>query len=157
MRKTVEQRFLDKTNVCGENECWEWKGSKSKDGYGKFVALGNQLAHRVSWIIHNGEIPKGLQVLHECDNPPCVNPKHLFLGTNHDNVLDKVKKGRLVVPDNRGSKSGNAILGEDDVIRILSLSKGGYSPKEISRMVSKISRTSIYDIVMKRTWKHISV
>ncbi len=78
--------------------CWEWTGARDIHGYGR---IGNDypkknllLAHRAIWIITNGEIPKNLCVLHRCDNPPCVNPKHLFLGTKKDNSQDMVKKGR---------------------------------------------------------------
>jgi hypothetical protein len=72
--------------------CWEWMGQT--DRYGKFSFGNEQLAHRASWIIHNGTIPDGLNVLHKCDNPSCVNPEHLFLGTHTDNMQDKIKKGR---------------------------------------------------------------
>lgn len=81
--------------VCGQ--CWTWLGGKNTDGYGnlsKSKYVGATLAHRVSWIIHNGDIPKDLFVLHKCDNPSCVRPDHLFLGTNSDNIADSKAKGR---------------------------------------------------------------
>lgn len=94
----LKDRFWSK--VVKTDTCWIWigAGSTSKKGYGQIRlpgAKGRQTsAHRVSWILHRGEIPIGLDVLHKCDNPPCVNPDHLFLGTNQDNVNDKVSKGR---------------------------------------------------------------
>lgn len=77
--------------------CWEWKGATSVDGYGKFKSFGEQLAHRVSWVLHRGNIPDGKCVLHKCDNPPCVNPEHLFIGTKDDNNKDRALKGRTII------------------------------------------------------------
>ena len=86
-------RFWDKVDKTGE--CWIWTASKNKKGYGRF-GFGSraQLAHRVSWLLSNGEIPDGMLACHTCDNPPCVNPSHLWLGTQKDNVVDMSSKGR---------------------------------------------------------------
>jgi hypothetical protein len=78
-------------------DCWEWLSTKNVKGYGKIRPAKSpkrMSAHRFSWELHYGAIPYSLHVLHHCDNPACVRPDHLFLGTNHDNVLDKVRKGR---------------------------------------------------------------
>jgi hypothetical protein len=76
--------------------CWTWMGAADRDGYGRFhVPRGEtDTAHRVAWRLTFGPIPDGLQVLHKCDNPPCVRPDHLYVGTNEDNVRDKVERGR---------------------------------------------------------------
>ncbi len=78
--------------------CWEWTASRNRNGYGNFRSRtffpGELLAHRISWLIHKGDIPAGLQVLHNCDNPCCVRPDHLFLGTMVDNMKDMAAKGR---------------------------------------------------------------
>jgi hypothetical protein len=91
----IEIRFWKKVKIGANGGCLEWTGSRKPDGYGS-LTLDRKLrsAHRVSWELSNGPIPEGLCVLHRCDNPPCVNPEHLFLGTHSDNALDKVKKGR---------------------------------------------------------------
>lgn len=86
-------RFKEKINFT--NSCWLWTAGKYGKGYGSYTLDGkNQSAHRVSWKFVYGEIPEGLCVLHKCDTPSCVNPDHLFLGTNQDNMDDKVSKGR---------------------------------------------------------------
>jgi hypothetical protein len=77
--------------------CWEWQKAITPDGYGKFKSFNEQLAHRVSWRLHRGDIGKNLCVLHKCDNPPCVNPEHLFLGTLSENNKDRTFKGRTVI------------------------------------------------------------
>lgn len=77
--------------------CWLWTGSITTCGYGQInIKYKRYLAHRLSWNVHNGAIPKGFFVCHKCDNPPCVNPDHLFIGTHRDNMQDMLKKGRHV-------------------------------------------------------------
>ena len=87
------QRFSSRVHFNGD--CWEWTGFKDQDGYGKFESASEQRAPRVAWILFNGIIPAGAWVLHSCDNPPCVNPDHLFLGSPRDNTQDASHKGRL--------------------------------------------------------------
>lgn len=99
LTRTPEERFWEKVNVGGEDECWEWTAHCNHAGYGTFGVASDGvreswLAHRFSYQVHFGEFDKTLCVCHHCDNPPCVNPKHLFLGTRIDNNLDKDRKGR---------------------------------------------------------------
>lgn len=93
-------RFSNKINrEVGSNGCHEWIGSKSKKGYGYFHHKGKtKKAYRISYELFYGPIPSGLHVCHICDNPSCVNPEHLFLGTNTDNYQDKIKKNRQYRP-----------------------------------------------------------
>jgi hypothetical protein len=78
------------------SHCWEWPGSLNARGYGARKESGEHLAHRITWVIANGPIPEGLFVCHICDNPPCVNPAHLFLGSHRDNMRDMARKGRAI-------------------------------------------------------------
>lgn len=90
-RKPLEIKFWKKVDRRGPDECWKWTGAINQAGYGAF---GNNHAHRTSYEITYGPIPDGLFILHKCDNPPCVNPNHLFVGTHQDNMRDMISKGR---------------------------------------------------------------
>lgn len=87
--------FAEKVDKLSHDECWEWKGTKLEGGYGQVrIDCKCYLAHRVSWVLFFGEIPEGTLVLHKCDNPSCINPYHLYLGSQQDNIDDKMKRGR---------------------------------------------------------------
>jgi len=94
-RPPIQSRYIAKVTV-GHDGCWGWVGSIDHFGYGQIQHEGKvQPAHRVSWVLARGPIPDGLCVLHRCDNPPCTNPEHLFLGTKKDNMMDAARKGRI--------------------------------------------------------------
>lgn len=95
-KKPIEERFHKKYHKLTPDKCWLWTAHISEGGYGRILHNGKfALAHRVSWEIHNGPIPDDMQVCHKCDVPACVNPNHLFLGTQKDNMRDASEKGRL--------------------------------------------------------------
>lgn len=124
MSDTVEQRFWPKVEKT--DSCWIWKAARRPDNYGQFKFRGQMMnANRVSWILHNGEIPDGLLVCHRCDNPPCINPDHLFLGSHQDNRTDAVKKGRIWVGHHRSRSThcdkGHLFTTETTLVR-----KDGY-------------------------------
>lgn len=150
------QRFWSKVDRSGD--CWIWTACRHKQGYGEMgVWVGGKvrtlLAHRAAWALMKGEIPKGLLVLHRCDNPPCVNPSHLFLGTQRDNMRDCSAKGRA--GKLRGSQIGNSKLTEEQVVEIRRLfSLGGMSKAALGRMFG-VTDVNIFDIVARKRWKHV--
>ena len=108
----MRDRFFAK--VKKTSTCWLWTGATNRAGYGRFGVSGdNRLAHRVSWLLEHGQLSDSDHVLHRCDNPPCVNPAHLFLGTNHDNVMDKMSKGRHHGPKKTHCPKGHPYSGDN--------------------------------------------
>ena len=150
-------RFLLKVDKKGNDDCWEWKASRDKYGYGRLTLKGVSLkAHRVAWTINNKiEIPQGLHVLHKCDNPPCCNPNHLFLGDARDNSIDMVEKGRGKTSDQTGEANGNSKLTESDVVEIRRLySSGQYTYKELASQFN-VHFDLIGRIVKRKNWTHV--
>lgn len=163
---TPEQRFWSKVNRGGPDECWEWRAARDKNGYGFFKLYPLMLkAHRVSWEYRHGPIPKGLFVLHRCDNPPCVNPAHLFLGTARDNSRDMFSKGRGITGDQSwtrqrpesvpyGQRVGTAKLRDVDIPIVRGLLSSGISQTEIGRRFG-VSQRAISFIKRGVRWNHV--
>ena len=146
-------RFWSKVDVV-ENQCWLWTGKINKEGgYGRLLVNGKYMqAHRYSWTIHNGDIPSGINVLHNCDITTCVNPSHLFLGTQLDNVHDCLLKGRHVSP--KGEDNGNSKLTTEQVEEIRRMYKGrvyGMGYRSIARKFG-VSHTLIRYIIIGKLW-----
>lgn len=140
------RRFMSKYQEGGG--CWGWTGIRSRKGYALIWCDGNtRRAHRVMWRLAVSEIPPGKQILHHCDNPSCVRPDHLFLGTNEINVSDKVSKGRQV----RGERIHVAKLTEANVREIRGMS-GTLS--EIAEAFG-VHLGTIHSVKAKRNWKHV--
>lgn len=132
--------------------CWLWLGSQNNLGRAIFTSKEfgvNKVANRVSWMIHKGEIPKGLHVCHSCDNPLCVNPDHLWLGTDQDNNSDKVKKNRQ--SRLHGESNPAAVLNKEKVILIRTIAW-----TESARVIGikfGVSESAILAIWNNKTWK----
>jgi hypothetical protein len=131
-----------------KNGCWEWTGSLDTGGYGRLKKKGT---HRLSYEIFVGPIGN-FHVLHRCDNPPCCNPNHLFLGTQADNMMDKSAKGRVRV--GIGEKHGKAKMTEDGVREARKSWANGESIKSIARRYD-VSACSISHIVNRKLWRHV--
>lgn len=116
---TEIERFEDKVVIVTESGCWIWVACSDKDGYGKFQHEGKSIqAHRASYLIYKGEIPKGKLVCHSCDITSCVNPEHLFLGSHKDNIVDSVLKGRHSSLNQNGENGPNAKLTKEQADEI---------------------------------------
>jgi hypothetical protein len=149
----LAERFWQKVDKRGPDDCWTWTASTSY-GYGKLGIGGKRggwkQAHIVSWELHNGPVPKGLFVCHSCDNPPCVNPQHLFVGTALDNNMDKAQKGRA----SRGEQRWNARLTPRGVQKIRSLHRRGIDKTAIAQSMG-LGRTTVHAVLEGRTWAHV--
>ena len=156
LTEKIIEKFWAKVDKKSDDECWNWTASMDRHGYGQIgVNYKNYRTHRIAWVIHSGEIPEGLCVCHKCDNPACVNPAHLFLGTLKDNAVDRSKKCRGVSPDNTGERNGRHKITEKDVIAIrLKYAPYIYSACKLAKEYG-VTTTTIYRIVKYKTWKHI--
>ena len=166
MKKKImsdKDRIYKMTKVDTVSMCWNWlgtlKGTDKLKQYGS-ITVGSRIdgtrkqmsAHRFSYQVFNGEIPVGMFVCHTCDNPKCVNPKHLFLGTRQDNVDDRESKNRNVISS--GEKHGNSKLTELQVLNIRQLKIDGVSRLEIHK-ITGISKTLIKEVLTYRNWKTV--
>jgi hypothetical protein len=137
--------------------CWEFTGARNRRGYGLFSAQGLQkiLAHRAAWLLRFGALG-GRFVLHRCDNPPCVNPAHLFLGTQAENLADMVAKGRHGRGGPRGQRHDMAVLTERDVIEIRrTYSDGGANLPQLAARFG-VGKSTVHRVVHRLTWKHVA-
>ena len=167
-KRHVVESLIKRSQLNPSTGCTEWTSAKTSFGYGR-VSCGrefnNMRAHRLSWAIVNGPIPEDMCICHSCDNPSCINPDHLFLGTKLDNTADMVSKGRHFTPfkeinrvkENpelaaRGEANGNSILTEDIVRQIRSF------PGGLDETAEKfgIGRTTAWRVKTYRSWKHVS-
>lgn len=135
------------------DKCWLWNGSLVGGGYAYIELLGKAiLAHRFSWMIHNGPIPSGMCVLHRCDIRHCVNPDHLFLGTYLDNARDRDAKKRRTAP--RGQANGAARLNDNTIREIRSMRRSGLTSVEIGRLHG-IRHSHVLSICAGKLWAHV--
>jgi len=154
------KRFWSRVDKsAGPDGCWFWTASRGHGGYGAVWWNGCMTsAHRVAYRVAVGEIPSGMCVLHKCDNPLCVNPEHLFFGTQQDNLSDMTSKGRQAVGASvvtrRGEECNFSKLTAPQVQEIRRLDSSGVSSADISSKFG-ISRKYIWRIVSKKSWTHV--
>lgn len=148
------QRFWSKVAISNPNDCWEWTAHKLKKGYGWFrIAGSSSSAHRVAAFLSGMlvSLQSKDHVLHKCDNPPCCNPAHLFVGNNAINVADRVSKGRSAHVRQYGERNGMAKLTGDDVQFIKRLVSMNLSQSEIARAYN-VKQPAISRIVSGKRW-----
>jgi hypothetical protein len=157
LTKQAIARFWAKVNIQGPDDCWNWKVYINAYGYGQFHLNGTPyLAHRLSWELTYGPIPKGLCCCHRCDNRKCVNPSHLFLGTHKDNTQDMISKNRSSHGINNGINNGRATLTEEQVIEIRRLYALENHLSQVKLgILFGVSDSQIDNIVQRKSWKHI--
>lgn len=165
IKRTLEEKFWEKVNIKSIDDCWEWQGRLYSNGYGGLTEydennkrVKGHLAHRLSYQFHNGEISKDNVICHKCDNRKCVNPNHLFEGTQKENIDDMFRKGRQPNSEElscKGSTNGSAKLTEKEVIAI----RNKYKPRIYTcKMLASeygVSDILIQKIVARKLWKHI--
>lgn len=145
VRAPAVERFWAKVQIGRPDECWTWTAAKTRKGYGNFRTTETRLAHRYSYELAYGEIPNGLHVCHHCDNPSCVNPRHLFISNNWGNVQDRDEKNRVA----HGSKHRAAKLTEFDVAFIR---RSGRTVTNLSAMFG-VSAATISEIRSGKSWR----
>lgn len=154
----MDQKLLDRlmSRISkAQSGCWEWSLGVCTAGYGRLSYCGkNRVASRVMWIAVHGSIPNGLWVLHRCDNPKCINPDHLFLGTRRDNIDDMVRKGRASAP--RGTACNKAKLTEEIVWQIRKEHhQDGIGFRPLGRKYG-VSDAAIRKLISGHSWRHVS-
>lgn len=164
-RRPLLERLMEKLTRTDDPEaCWEWSGRRDSRGYGRIhvsdqpdqpVKCREQLTHRTMWVLTHGPIPDGIEVCHRCDNPPCGNPAHLFLGTHRENMQDSIEKGRHSNPPllvKQGEDYSSAKL-TDDAVRAIRA-----SPDRIVEIAARfhISPALASMIRSRKRWKHVT-
>lgn len=156
MKATPHERLMEQVRFVGatDADCWEFTGYRNPRGYGRMSVRSRLvLTHRLAYEEAAGPVPDGLCVLHRCDNPPCCNPSHLFLGTRAENNADKIAKGRAVII--RGERQGGAKLTDCDVRAIRRLHREGATKLGLSKRFG-VSRPVISGVIEGTLWSHVA-
>ena len=155
--RTIQERFWKYTEVPIETDaCWLWTGTRDRYGYGRIHIAGgrNFGAHRVAYGLLVGPIPAGMCVCHRCDNPGCVNPRHLFVASQEDNMRDMIRKGRTALCGVRGVDHWRAKFSPEEINELRRLVASGMSQAEAGRLFH-MSHTNVSNVVHRRTWKNL--
>jgi hypothetical protein len=155
-QKLAKTREIFESHVIRKDGCWHWNGDKDRAGYTRMWHGQYSRGHRVSYLLFKGEIPEGYLVCHDCDNPICTNPKHLFVGTPKDNSADMVRKGRAARNHNPniGSSNGCSKLDEKKVMKIKEMLRLGVTGSRLAREYG-VNKTAIAKIKSGQSWKHV--
>lgn len=153
--RPLAERFWEKVDKRGPDDCWLWTAALNHSGYGRFAISSDHLvqAHRFSYELVHGPIPDGMNVCHSCDNPPCVNPAHLWPGTDADNSQDMARKGRANFHF-YGENHPRSKLTKAEALEILRLAALGYSGAELGRMFG-ICDSHARKIIRRLSWRHL--
>lgn len=142
IKQTLQEGY-EKFVIKNEVGCWDWSGCCANPGYGQFgYSMKRERAHRASWIIHYGDIPNGMYVMHKCDNKRCSNPEHLMLGTALENNRDMIAKGRHPTLGKTGAENPSYKFSDDLIKEVLSLVKSGMRRRDIAKSYN-ISRAHL--------------
>lgn len=154
--RRYQDRFNSRLKKNPATGCLEWQGARFPEGYGKIHIRPKVLrTHRVAWALANGRWPGEMMVCHSCDNPCCCNPEHLWLGSNSDNQVDAVKKGRRShIEPTKGQKNGMARITEGEAREIIRLISEGQTNKAIAQIYG-ISHAQVSLIRLGKSWRHL--
>lgn len=154
--RPLSERFWEKAEKRGPGECWEWTAARNEHGYGRFKIdrAESRLAHRVAYELEHGDIQEGACICHTCDNPPCVNPAHLWQGSMGDNNEDMRRKGRLVMPELAGADHPGSVLTKVEAQDAMALYGKGWSQASIARLFD-VSKSCIWRLVNGYAWKEL--
>lgn len=153
----LKERFWAKVDIRGEDHCWEWQAGKERFGYGLIGVAGFTMrSHRLSFILAKGEIRQEDCVCHSCDNPPCVNPNHLWIGSRANNFWDMVTKNRNFALSSVGESNFKSKLTEADAAKIIELAKAGVTVSDLMKQYD-LSRSGIHNLLRGKVWKHLEL
>lgn len=152
----VIERLEEKYVEDDDTNCWEWTAATNKSGYGR-IRIDDVLryAHRVSYRIHVGDLDDGAQVNHRCHNPRCINPDHLYSGTQKDNIEDAIEQGEFLESKPRAQDNPNTVLTEEQVREIRQLYRETDHTQRSLASKFDVSKGAIQDVLERKSWDHL--